>query len=214
MRYPLEEYRLRTNGLAGLNGPVAAQVGTGAASIGTSIAVGAAFGGPIGAAAGAIVGLVGSLLFKPDFNKIATTKVVDQLEPYLKQNLDSWQSLPTEYKTVSVQQYYLNNFDQIWQQVVNNCSNPQYGNAGQNCISDRQADSCKYHANGQCWNWFIGYRNPIANDPLVHPDPTMVDQVNNTLSNAISEVTGTGSKTGMLIGGAAILIGLFAMIKD
>jgi hypothetical protein len=41
----------------------------------------------------------------------------------------------------------------------------QYKNAGQACIADRQAGGCSYKVNGQCWNWSVGYRDPIAKDP-------------------------------------------------
>ena len=39
-------------------------------------------------------------------------------------------------------------------------------------MNDRKQGACHYQVNGQCWNWFIGYRDPIANDPAVVPDPT------------------------------------------
>ena len=43
----------------------------------------------------------------------------------------------------------------------------QYGTAGQACVGDRQQGACHYQSNGACWNWFVGYRDPIANDPHV-----------------------------------------------
>jgi hypothetical protein len=71
------------------------------------------------------------------------------------------------------QQAALQNFDQVWAQVVAACTGPgtSYGSAGQNCVNDRKQGACHYQVNGQCWNWFIGYRDAIANDPAVVPDP-------------------------------------------
>ena len=88
---------------------------------------------------------------------------MNQAEVFLKQNLAAWQALPAEQKTLATQQQALQNFDKVWAQVVNACSNAQYGTAGQNCIGDRQEGACHYQPQpGQCWNWFIAYRDPIA----------------------------------------------------
>jgi hypothetical protein len=64
----------------------------------------------------------------------------------------------------------LQTFDQIWATLVKMCSDPQWGNAGKRCISDRQRGACTWKDQGQCWDWFIGYRDKIANDPNVVDD--------------------------------------------
>ena len=63
---------------------------------------------------------------------------------FLKQNLAAWQALPAEQKTLATQQQALQNFDKVWAQVVNACSNAQYGTAGQNCIGDRPGSSTHF----------------------------------------------------------------------
>jgi len=122
---------------------------------------------------------------------VEATNLANQAEPILQQNLDNYLSAPIHY--ASLQAAALNNFDLTWQALMSACSNPALGSAGQSCISARQAGSCAYKtspagwnqvngvwqyqrpgANGSgpaCWNWFVGYRDPIANDPSVVPDP-------------------------------------------
>lgn len=53
----------------------------------------------------------------------------------------------------------LNAYDQawLWLQSPQACGNPNYGSAGNRCISDR--------APGGRWDWAATYRDPIANDP-------------------------------------------------
>jgi len=122
---------------------------------------------------------------------VEATSLANQAEPNLQQNLEAYLAAPIHY--ASLQAAALNNFDLTWQALESACSNPSLGSAGQACISDRQAGSCAYKtsaggwqqvngvwqyqnpgANGSgpaCWNWFVGYRDPIANDPIVVPDP-------------------------------------------
>jgi hypothetical protein len=108
-----------------------------------------------------------NFFFHPDCNKIATTQIVNQAEVFLKQNLSAWQALSASQKTPEAQQAALMNFDNVWNQVLQACGSGQYGSAGQACIADRQQGGCHYQVNGKCWNWFSGYRDPIANDPQV-----------------------------------------------
>lgn len=152
-------------------------------------------GGPIGAAAGALIA-VGSLiagLFKGCGSScVLASNDANKIEPLLQQNLQAYLSSPT--RTTSLQAAALNNFNTVWQALEQACSDPSLGAAGQRCISDRQQGSCAYKtspggwqqqngvwtyvypgANGSgstCWNWFVGYHDPIANDPAVVPDPT------------------------------------------
>ncbi len=203
--YKLEAYR-KSNGLGSLGGPVTAQVGTAVAStgsaIGTALAIGGSAGGPIGAAVGLVVGLIGGLLFKPDVKKLAATSITDQITPYMQANLDSWKALPDNQKTPELQAQYLANFDAYWTQLVNSCSNPQLESAGQNCISDRQQGACKWRDDtGQCWNYFTGFRDPIANDPAVAANST---------PTAILSSFGLSGSSMLLVGGAAVVLaGLF-----
>jgi len=118
--------------------------------------------------AGAVLGvtsIIQNFFGHPDCSKIAATQIVNQAEVMLQQNLVAWQSLSRAEKTPATQAQGLQNFDTVWAQVVQACA--PYGSAGQACIADRQRGACHYQNNGQCWNWFIGYRDPIANDPQV-----------------------------------------------
>ena len=126
------------------------------------------------------------------------------------------------------------NFDMLWNwlQQPQQCGNPALGDAGKRCITDRQSGACTWHqaANtvppwgtppaGACWNWFNGYRDPIANDTNVYDDSSEVLQViNGTLTATPIVSSGAGASTS-LIGGlpswwplaaAAVLIGVGVM---
>jgi ribosome modulation factor len=115
----------------------------------------------------AIGSAIQNFFFHPDCSKIATTQIVNQAEVFLQQNLAAWQALSVSEKTPEAQQAALMNFDNVWNQVLKACGSGQYGTAGQACITDRQQGGCHYQVAGQCWNWFVGYRDPIANDPVV-----------------------------------------------
>jgi hypothetical protein len=161
---------------------------------------------PISKAVLSVSSLIDAFFGHPDCSKIATTQIVNQAEVFMKQNLSAWQSLPTAQKTVSTQQAALANFDAIWAQVVQACSNPQYGTAGQNCIADRQRGGCHYQVNGECWNWFVGYRDVISNDPNVAATSVMASPTGNIVSTTAG---GTDLTSVFLIGGAVLL---FAML--
>ena len=145
---------------------------------------------------------------------ILTTQEVNQVEPYMQQNLQQYLAAPVSAAT---QQEALNNFNQLWQGVVNYCSQPSMASAGKNCISDRQSGSCAYKttpggwqqtngtwsyvypgANGSgstCWNWFVGYHDPIANDPRVAlaasaPSSVAAGSPVASVESAVSSITG------------------------
>jgi hypothetical protein len=155
-----------------------------------ALAVSGSLAGPIGAAvAGALA--LGMALYK-EFQGcgqtcVVASQVADKVEPLLRQNLDNYINAPVHY--ASMQAAALNNFDFAWAALSKACSNAQLQEAGQRCIADRQPGACHYRtspggwsgstytAPGQdgsgstCWNWFVGYRSPIADDPTVVPDP-------------------------------------------
>ena len=163
---------------------------------------------PISKAVLSVGSLIDAFFGHPDCSKIATTQIVNQAEVFAKQNLSAWQSLPNSQKTLSAQQAALANFDALWAQVVQACSNPQYGTAGQNCIADRQRGACHYQVNGQCGNWFVWYRDPIANDPNVGAATSVIASPTGNI------VSTTGSGTDLmpvfLIGGAVLLVAMMA----
>jgi hypothetical protein len=214
--------------------------------------MGTAMAGPVGAAiAGAAValGALAQVLIK-EFSGCGQSCIVasndaNKYEPYLQQNLQAYLSSPIHY--ASLQQAALNNFDTIWTALRTACSDPNLGQAGQRCISDRQPGACqwkaspggwaqdstgnwKYTAAGssgsgdQCWNWFVGYRDPIANDPTVVPDPVPGSQsssaatINTAPGGLFNTSTGAiggtiaGIPASLLIAGGGLL--LFMLMGD
>lgn len=233
-------------GLRGLRGDVSAQTlalsatqiaGAGIAAIAStgSAAAPALLG--LTAAAVPVIGavVVGvtlaiSLLWKVfsgDPRKNATTSIVNQIEPKLQENLAGYMAGP---RTASSQAQALANFDAAWQLVLANCNRQEFGVAvgepGYNCIHDRMQGACHWTKSGQtpghppddCFNWFLGYRDPIAQDPNVKPDPgtepetTAAGGVASGTANASADgTTGAPSNTLLLAGllaGAAILVGM------
>lgn len=163
-------------------------------TISTLVALGA-ITGPVGAAIAGLVA-VGTLLasvFKGCGQTcVEASDIANQVESALQQNLQQYLSSPVHYQ--SLQTAALNNFQTAWTALTQACGAASLASAGQNCISERQQGACSYKtspggwtqssagvwtytypgANGSgssCWNWFIGYHDPIANDPTVVADP-------------------------------------------
>jgi len=163
----------------------------------------------IGAAvAGVTLALMAWFNRKGPHQKVETTKIVNELEPYLLQNLQGYQAGP---HTRSSQAQALANFDAVWQTLKENCDQEQYGEPGKRCVSDRQAGSCEWKDAGQCWNWFVGYRDPIANDPNVKPDPVLgsAGELIDSLTGGIFSTSSGGSGTYLLLAGI-LLFAAFA----
>jgi hypothetical protein len=161
----------------------------------------------IGTAIAALVALaakIASLFGGCGQTCVLSSDDANQVGDYMTQNLNAYLAAPVHYQ--SLQAAALNNFDTAWASLVAACSNPQLGTAGKNCISERQEGACFWkaspggwsQANGKwtytgygpagsgnaCWNYFVGMRDPIAQDPTVVPDPT---------SNSTASTGGSGS---------------------
>lgn len=162
------------SGLHGVNVAKASSI-TGSAIAGTAgVAAAGVFGAGAAAVAAAAIPFVGPVilgltllagaLFKPDLKKIQASNDANQVEPYLKANLDQYLSGP---RTTAAQQQAIQNFNQGWSQLVSQCSDPKLGDAGRRCISDRDRDG------RPSWgkNWFELYLDPIANDTPVDSAP-------------------------------------------
>lgn len=187
-------------------------VGYGSAAAGSALAIASAahlipavavpFIGP--ALAGATL-LISSLIKNSGCGQtcVITSQWANQAAQALQQNLDAYRAMPTP-RPRSAQQLAIQNFDQIWQTLVQQCSQPNLGDAGKRCISDRQQGACHYKDNGQCWNWFVGYRDPIANDPNVVDDSVLAQQ-QNPMSFATSGASSSSLMPALLIAG---LLGL------
>lgn len=202
----------------------------GAASVGTSAA---AIGGLLAASAVPIVGaaIAAATLIITQIIKnsgcgqtcIETSQWANQAEKALEQNIQAYFSNSTRY--VSQQALALANFDAVWAQLVATCGQPGTGNAGVRCISDRQSGACTWKQTssspllaypgepqpGECWNWFSGYRSPIANDPDVQPDPPLATSVTDAAGNLLSSVGVSSSYAVPVLIGLAVLLALAVM---
>ena len=96
---------------------------------------------------------------------ILTSNAANEIEQILITNLRTFER---GTKTAEEQRAALAIFDETWARLVEYCSQPgfQTTKAGRNCVEDRREGACKWKEGGQCWNWFIGYRDPIANAVL------------------------------------------------
>ncbi len=112
---------------------------------------------------------------------VVTSQWANQAEPLLLQNIDAYFSLPVP-RTKAQQGVALANFDAIWEALRQQCTQPDLGDAGKRCIGDRERGACKWKATensqwpggvqlGECFNWFVGYRDPIAHDSVVSNPP-------------------------------------------
>jgi len=159
-----------------------------AAALGVSVpVVGAIIGAGILAA-----GLAIDLIMNSGCGQtcILSTGFANQANAALQQNIEAYFALPIP-RPRSSQIAALTNFNTFWAwlQAPSQCGNPQLGSAGQRCITDRQAGACTWTQPassvppwgtppaGSCWNWFNGYRDPIANDTNVYDDSAEVQAV-------------------------------------
>lgn len=141
---------------------------------------------------------------------IAATKVVNTVEPYLQQNLKAYQA---GGHTKSEQATALKVFDAAWADAVQGCSNPALGSAGQRCISERQAGgSAPWCPTKTGCDWFSLYRDPIANDPNVVPDPVPISMLTpaaspGSASQPIASIAGA-DWTSLLVPAALVGLGV------
>ena len=185
-------------------------------------------GGPVGYAIAQAIAQIGVLLANVfsgcGETCVEATQIANQCEPLLLQNLQTYMNAPVHY--ASLQAAALNNFQMTWAALQNACSQPALQSAGAACISDRQAGACHYQTSpggwqgttyvypgaqgsgSTCWNWFVGYHDPIANDPTVVPDPVAGSSA---VSSVLSSVGISPSTTffglplgDLLIGGALL----------
>lgn len=197
---------MRGLGAAGTIGSTVAQ------TTGQGLLTAAPFTGPAApfvALAGAITLMVSKLFGGCGQACVLASNDANAIEQKLQQNLTLYLSQPT--RTASMQAAALQNFDAIWNALVQACGQIG-GGAGGNCISDRKQGACKwqasaggwgsdgaYHPAGAagsgstCWNWFVGYRDPIANDPHVAPDAPLTQQAGGALDAATGAASGTGA---------------------
>jgi hypothetical protein len=199
----------------------------GAASVGVSAA---AIGGLLAASAVPIIGaaIAAATLIITQIIKnsgcgqtcIETSQWANQAEKALEQNIAAYFSNSPRY--VSQQTLALANFGAVWAQLQATCGQPGTGNAGVRCISDRQSGACTWKQSststllgypgepqpGECWNWFSGYRDPIANDPDVQPDSasSAASSVETAAGSLLASAGIPSSYAVPLLIGAAVLL--------
>ncbi len=149
---------------------------------------------------------------------IVTSQWANQAAEKLQQVLDGYFALPAP-RTEAQKAVALAAFDSVWQTLQQQCGQPGTGNAGVRCISDRQRGACIWKQKyapvypgepeiGQCWNWFNGYRDPIAQDPTV-PDPVPTSASETSLDTIFGSPASPGGSSSLipllLIGGLVAL---------
>lgn len=210
---------------------------TAAAAAGTTLSLASTvipFVGPAIAAATIIIeaimnsGCGQTCIVATGFANQANAALQQNIEAYFQPRMVNGTYNPSITLTTESQAAALANFDQFWAWLQQQCSNTNLGDAGVRCITDRQAGACTWKqpassvppwgtpAAGACWNWFNGYRDPIANDTNVAPGATLAaDNTANTTPAAASTggasaETLSGNSNLILYGGLALL--LFGML--
>ncbi len=107
------------------------------------------------AVAGVTIGLMLLYSRKGPKQKVATTAIVNDVEPKLQANLEGFLAGPRTWES---KEQALANFDAGWQWVVDNCDVAEMGAPGKACVADRQR--------GGKHDWFALYRDPIEQTVL------------------------------------------------
>jgi len=203
---------------AGAATPVVATAAAG--SVSSILGVSAAVAVPLIGAAIFGVTLAITALLRRACGKtcVVTSEWANQAEPILADNIRAYFGTAAP-RSRSQQAAALANFDAVWAQLQQLCSQPGLGPAGQNCIGDRQRGACKWRQTadspllaypgqpqpGECWNWFSGYRDPIANDTRV------VDDAELALSSAGAEISSAVASVGG-VPSLFLAVGLIAVV--
>jgi hypothetical protein len=118
--------------------------------------------------------------------KIASTSIVNDLEPLLRANVQAYLAGPG---TCQDQAAALTAFDSAmqWLQSPQACGNLQLGAPGQACINDRMP--------GGQWDWYAYYRTPIANDPRPQCQTTADSAGQAAVANIINRISGSTLQT-------------------
>ena len=227
--------RLEYAGLGATTADTAVQLGTVAAQAVVPVAIGSTVAATLGIATTVAIPLVGAVIAGISVaieailhsgcgqTCIVTSQWANQAEQQLQQNISEYFAIPAP-RPQSVQQIAMANFKAIWNTLVQQCSQPNLGAAGRNCIADRQDGACKLRQNvppaypgipaiGQCWNWWSGYYWPIANDPDVQPD-NILNQAGGGAGGVVSRLCSCGSDSTLLLMGGALLLGAVALVMS
>lgn len=157
----------------------------------TAIGIGAQAVPIVGSIVGGIALVIGALGIGNGCGAscTASTAVVNEIEPYLQQNLQAaqQQAAANEGCLTSAEVSTLQaNFNQLWNYVTQNCQKVG-GPGGSQCVADRQR--------GGKWDWFKLYLDPINSYPVC------------SISSSAGLVSSFSSLSPLMLGGIA-LIGL------
>ena len=175
-----------------LGSAITSTINNAASDAATGLAIASIAGGPIGAIAGGITfaaQTIASLIDSNGPKKLAATQIANNAMYAAQVNLSEWNNYPVSMKTKALQVQYLNQFQQIWGYLTENCSNPSLGSAGQRCISERDHNGI--------YDYWTTFYDPILNDPQVY-DPSLISSVTSlaTGSQTIAPTTVVNSATG------------------
>lgn len=95
--------------------------------------------------------------------KVAATQVVEEATRAMEENLRAFESGP---RTLASKAQALANFDAAWNYIVEMCGNPELGDAGVRCISERQRGSsatCYVNGRQTTCDLFKLFKDPIQN---------------------------------------------------
>jgi hypothetical protein len=142
----------------------------------------------VGAAvAGVTLAVSAFLNRKGPQQKRMTAQWADEAERLLVQNRDQFLASGSNEADRAAA---LQNFDDIFAELVSMCSDPAMGAPGQRCVSERQR--------GGQWDWYALYRDPIEQRAL--------------LSWALLPSGPQGETLLVVIGGFLLLVGIASMI--
>lgn len=207
---------------------IAGIAATGASTATALLGAFGVIGGPVGIAIGGMIqlGLALANVFSGCGQTcVQASNIANQVSSYLDQLFWKYMNSPVHY--ASMQSAFLASFDSAWAALEKACSDPNLQAAGQRCISDRQSGACTWKASpggwsqdstgkwtftpygpagsgNACWNWFSGYRDLVANDPTVVPDPPVTSDLSTVLGGS-SGTSGTSSFPVPLLIGAGLI---------
>jgi hypothetical protein len=156
---------------------------------------------------------------------VLSSDFANQAEALLQENISTYFGIAPPRPQIA-QTAAEANFNQVWNWLVQQCSNPQLGQAGQNCISERQQGACFWHqtgqpqfpgqpAYGQCWNWYASYYAPIATDPAVPDAQASTAPISASSSASAGTTSGAGTDWAGLvpvaIGAVAVILLLWSL---
>lgn len=131
--------------------------------------------------------------------RIEATDIVNSLQPALQANVDVY--LNRSPRTKSAQAAHLAEFDRAWLYLTSpdGCGTGELGQAGRRCISDRDR--------GGKHDWWSEYRDPIANDPDVKPDPPLTTQITEQARQVLAPILPEGIGMTTALVAVALIVG-------